>query len=309
MHVQAGASAHSARPDPPGVRPLRTRYVSAGHRGAQRARLGCSPRPFPCEQRWAGSGVVSRAGRGLEAAARGLQGGRLPVPFSPRDYRLFVGDSAPCSLRAGRPPNSQAPALPTAGPSRQPPPLATRFLAPSGVQVLVGRVPFCTHTPWAEKPGGARLWPRLHAKRSSTTRCRPLSSTLCGRRLPRAARPLVTGPSEQLPGEWTGTPVLGPICQDPFLSLAAPRPAPLGRGAFAGGGGLGVRGRTEALVTAPCSGPMHVGTSSRPAIRVFPFSGQAVRQAALCVRGGPAHSPRFLPESCRHTRRPHPTST
>lgn len=259
-------------------------YVSAGHRG--------SPRPFPRGQRWAGSGVVSRAGRELEAAARGSQGGRLPVPFSPHDYRLFVGDSAPCSLRAGRPPSSRAPALPTAGPPRQPPPLATRFLAPSGVQVLVGRVPFCTHAPWAEKPGGAGLWPAATAPREvqqhrqtpspclhSVWPASPPSSTAPGPRAP-GDRSLGAAPRRM---DWDSR--AGARLQDPFLSLAAPRLAPLGCGAFAGGGGLGVRGRTEALVTAPCSGPMHVGTSSRPAIRVFPFSGQAVRQAALCVPG------------------------
>lgn len=68
-----------------------------------------------------------------------------------------------------------------------------------------------------EEQGSGRR-PRFHARRSSTARRRPLASTLCGRLLPRAARPLdpgplVTGPSEQLPGEWTGTPVLGPVCR------------------------------------------------------------------------------------------------
>lgn len=146
-----------------------------------------------------------------------------------------------------------------------------------------------------EEQGSGRR-PRLHARRSSTARRRPLASTVWP-----ASPPSSTALGPRAPGDRSlgAAPRrmdrdsrAGARLQDPFLSLAAPRPAPLGCGAFAGGGGLGVRGRTEALVTAPCSGPMHVGTSSRPAIRVFPFSGQAVHQAALCVPGGPAHSPR-----------------
>nr|KAF6269953.1 hypothetical protein mMyoMyo1_011218 [Myotis myotis] len=94
----------------------------------------------------------------------------------------------------------------------------------------------------------------------------------------------------------------GAHLQDPFLSLAAPRPAPLGCGAFAGGGGLGVRGQTEALVPAPCSGPMHLLQACYPHLPLLGAS--RAPGGPVCSRG--AHSPRFLPAHTEAPQAPEP---